>query len=369
MSSDNTLNNNISTQSIQLLSHKPVEFSKPTIFDQIRSSTSHVIEHAQHVTINYTQIDNELSQHQLMYTTSALPPTWAQSYHYCNLDNPIATAQYILVLDSLNYCFWPCMNYEYHQLASTLKYTLDNDINAFNADNLINITPNILQKWLQPLDDKSKYRSSSSSYRSLQTTDPTLVPIPLLQHRVDSLHEIGHVLKQLYNGHFIHMIKQCNHSANTLIELLLSNFTMYRDHCINPYTGKQIHYYKRAQILIGDLYGAFNGDTYGLFTDINELTCFADYRIPQLLHHINILLYSDELQYTIDTQQLIQSGSQYENEIRSSTIQCIEYIRQQLQSKYNTSIMSIQLDWLLWERGESMLTQMRSHHKTLTVYY
>ncbi len=42
--------------------------------------------------------------------------------------------------------------------------------------------------------------------------------------------------------------------------------------------GRQVFFYKRAQIFAGDLWGAFGGRGYGEFQDIAQLTMFADYR-------------------------------------------------------------------------------------------
>ena len=70
---------------------------------------------------------------------------------------------------------------------------------------------------------------------------------------------------------------------------------MFQDHCI--YKGRQVYFYKRAQILIGDLYAMFRDKKDSLFQikDIEQLTCFADYRIPQILAHESVLVYSQEL--------------------------------------------------------------------------
>jgi hypothetical protein len=55
----------------------------------------------------------------------------------------------------------------------------------------------------------------------------------------------------------------------------------FQDHSI--YEGHQIHFYKRGQILIKDIHGRFNGTGVGEFKDIDELTMFPDYRVPQVL--------------------------------------------------------------------------------------
>ena len=73
------------------------------------------------------------------------------------------------------------------------------------------------------------------------------------------------------------------------------------------YRGEQVFLYKRAQILAGDLWAAYGrrgaDDPQGLgFGDIDELTTFADYRVPQLLSapRVGVMRYSDELRARID---------------------------------------------------------------------
>ena len=53
--------------------------------------------------------------------------------------------------------------------------------------------------------------------------------------------------------------------------------------------------YKRAQILVADIWACCAGAGYGAFTDIDTVTAFADYRIPQLLVWFDVLQYSDSL--------------------------------------------------------------------------
>lgn len=42
---------------------------------------------------------------------------------------------------------------------------------------------------------------------------------------------------------------------------------------------------KRPQILIADSWACFNGQSYGEFHDIDQITMFADYRVPQACHN------------------------------------------------------------------------------------
>jgi len=57
--------------------------------------------------------------------------------------------------------------------------------------------------------------------------------------------------------------------------------------------------YKRAQILVADVWACCAGTGYGAFHDIDAITAFADYRIPQLLVTFDVLQYSDSLMQTL----------------------------------------------------------------------
>ena len=57
--------------------------------------------------------------------------------------------------------------------------------------------------------------------------------------------------------------------------------------------------YKRAQILVGDIWACCGGTGFGAFSDIDAITAFADYRVPQLLVWFDVLQYSDSLQHTL----------------------------------------------------------------------
>jgi len=60
-----------------------------------------------------------------------------------------------------------------------------------------------------------------------------------------------------------------------------------------------VEFYKRAQILVGDVWACCGGTGYGAFSDIDALTAFADYRVPQLLVWFEVLQYSDTLRHTL----------------------------------------------------------------------
>lgn len=79
-----------------------------------------------------------------------------------------------------------------------------------------------------------------------------------------------------------------------MLENLIGNVSTFRDESV--YKGKQVFLYKRSQILISDLYSALNElDEPIHLKNVDTLTMFADYRIPQVFRELEIFEYSDEL--------------------------------------------------------------------------
>ena len=118
-------------------------------------------------------------------------------------------------------------------------------------------------------------------------------------------------------------MKSCNVSAVTLVRKVTELFAGFRDTAVLD--GKLIHFYKRAQILCGDLWaalgrrvdqGAINSyhedRNIFAFYDIDQLTMFADYRVPQLLLELGVLEYDDELLSMIKNSQEIAFSSRME---------------------------------------------------------
>mmetsp|Transcript_28430 Transcript_28430/g.28741 ORF Transcript_28430/g.28741 Transcript_28430/m.28741 type:complete len:335 (+) Transcript_28430:47-1051(+) len=269
----------------------------------------------------------------------------ACGWHYTkDKDSGYRTCQYIFVLDALNFCFWPTEGMEYVYLASSLTKILEQDETAFDATRLMSITEMELQGWL------SEYT------------------VPLLTERVLRLRELGTALLQEYEGLAINMVKAAGRSAVKLTQLILSHLPGFRDTAI--YNGSLIHFYKRAQILVGDLWAAYDRPREGnifAFYDISCLTMFADYRVPQLLRALEVLQYSSSLCEIIDTKQEIMFGSKEEIEIRACTIIAVERLHKEL-IKLGGNMLVIELDWLLWQKGEAIKDTLAPCHRTRTIY-
>ncbi|QSS62992.1 DUF2419 superfamily domain-containing protein [Histoplasma capsulatum] len=136
-----------------------------------------------------------------------------------------------------------------------------------------------------------------------------------------------------YRCSFTSCIEEANGSAAVLVNLIADNFPCFRDR--TRFEGKEVRFYKRAQILVADLWACFRGKSYGKFHDIDKLTMFADYRIPQMLHTLGCLLYSPPLETHIRQRKLLPSGHRWETELRGTSIWCIELIRREIEKQHD----------------------------------
>lgn len=164
---------------------------------------------------------------------------WDESdWHFVSAANPEHTALYVLALDALNFCFWPSERGElqYHHVATALtavaRASEATPEFAFHPRALAALTPDSLAALLRP---------------------HLPVPLPALGERCRLLNELGVGLAAFYNSEALELIGAAGGSADKLTFLIASTFSGFRDTCVDPVTGQQLFFYKRAQICVGDL--------------------------------------------------------------------------------------------------------------------
>ena len=326
------------------LHHLHLEVNNPCRL--VKRSCMIVSEKASLVRINHAAVDSlAASIEKEGFGTTTV--NWDDcGWHYIDKDGGPLTAQYTLVLDALNFCFWPEKGMEYDDLAVSLRNVLVQDANAFNAENLSTMNVDKLSSWFP------KHT------------------LPQVEERVDCLQELGQVLARDFDGLALNAVKASKNSAVQFVNLMLAHFPHFRDTAM--YDGRLIHFYKRAQILTGDLWAAYGKPTDPqhpcCFSDIAELTMFADYRVPQILRVMNVLEYAPELALIIDNLEELPWGSRGEVEIRAQTVIAVELLQKAL-FKRGCPLMTLECDWLLWQKGEEMKDKILPHHRTFSIYY
>jgi hypothetical protein len=275
-------------------------------------------------------------------------------YHF--FDGTAVTAEWTFVFDTINYCFWPEVgrspwtifyaNEElsgYWALAACLKRAMEEGIPIHQPATLADLD----------------FKTVAHIFRGRGT-------IPLLEQRLANLRQAGRILRDRFQGTFIRLLDLAQGSAVKLVQLLTSEFPSFND--IATYDGHTVFFFKRAQLLIHDLWCIFSGDSWGTFFDLHLLTAFADYKLPQVLRHLGVISYEPVLAERIQNLEYIQAGSAEEVEIRAATIWAVELIRQELNA-HGQKMSSARLDSWLWYLGQDDACRILPYHRTRTIFY
>jgi hypothetical protein len=190
--------------------------------------------------------------------------------------------------------------------------------------------------------------------------------LQLMESRLRNLNELGHVLLSEYGGKAYRFVESAGGSAIKLAELLAEKLSSFRD--VSEYLGQKAVFLKRAQIFAADLYGAFGGKKWGNLEDMNELTAFADYKVPQVLRSLGILIYSGALSEKVDHEIYLDPGSPEEVEIRSNTVWAVELIRQEM-DRAGKNLRAFEIDWILWNLGQEKEFRKKPYHRVVTIFY
>jgi hypothetical protein len=313
----------------------------------VLATTRPVVDAARHVRLDPAAVEATTAR---LAGEAVERPVWNTHYHYAG--PPEATALAILVLDALNFCFWGEPRWRvtfegetldgYWALAACLKRA-------------------ILSGAL-PLEPAALAEMDAARLGAILAGEGT---IPLLAERVASLRELGAGLRDRWGGDASRLIRSAGGSAPALARLMAHEFASFDD--VATYAGREVRLYKRAQIVVADLWGALDGQGVGAFHDLDALTAFADYKVPQVLRRLGILVYDDHLARLVDNRVELPAGSPDEVEIRAATIWGVEELRRAL-ARHGWPLRAFEVDWVLWEAGQRVRDD-RPYHRTRTIYY
>lgn len=180
-----------------------------------------------------------------------------------------------------------------------------------------------------------------------------------------ALSDLGHLLLRRYGGDPVALVEAAGGSAVRLAELLVE-MELFND--VADYDGRPVPLLKRAQIASADLAAALDGHPLGQFSDLGDLTIFADNLVPHVLRVEGVLRYEDNLSAAIDAGELVPAGSQAEVEIRASAVHAVELLVEQL-SDQDPAPTAAGIDYLLWSTGQTPRFKATPRHRTRTPYY
>jgi hypothetical protein len=188
----------------------------------------------------------------------------------------------------------------------------------------------------------------------------------LMPERLAVWREVGDSLVEGFDGRFTNLIAAAQGDALSLVRLLIERFPSFDD--IRTLQDRPIRFYKRAQLAAAQLYEAFGGRSWGDLSRTDRLTVFADYKLPQVLRRMGILVYDADLAATVDSQTLIPAGDRREVEIRAATVWASELMRRVLVPR-RPEVTALHLDYWLWYAGRDQGPGIKPYHRTLTTAY
>eukprot|EP00834_Sanchytrium_tribonematis_P001891 NODE_50_length_31184_cov_0.705099.p12 type:complete len:319 gc:universal NODE_50_length_31184_cov_0.705099:8791-7835(-) len=314
----------------------------------VKECAKYISEHSDHVKVDKSNIQQLAKKWKnLDWTSQRCFSEWNQPLHPCNIKNEEEKLNWILLLDTLNFSFFADENSlpftvngytGYWSLCAALKRAYDSNIPICNIKN-----------W-----DSINWRDVFKSDNSTE--------IPLLEERMRNILETMEVLKS-EKYLFSSIVNRANNSALALLELLFEKFKHFQD--FSEFKGKNVYIMKRAQILIADIWASFEGKGYGQFHDIGVITMFADYRVPQSLAALGMIVYDEYAMSALKSP--IAHNEALEVEIRGNSIHSVELLKEEL-SKLKVNATSISLDFYLWKYAKER-TLTVPIHKTRCIYY
>ncbi|HOK35431.1 MAG TPA: queuosine salvage family protein [Candidatus Pacearchaeota archaeon] len=313
----------------------------------VRETTKIIVKEAKKVKINQKKVEEFAEK-----IKDSKIPSWPKKMHLWTRDeNSLLT--YLIILDSLNFCFWS-------KKEKWGIYYKNNFYEGYFGWSLA------LKKFFLKNPEKANFEYFSNiGFNQFLEILKGKGELELIRKRYQILKSVSKKFLEKYQGNPSCFISLANNSAAKLVFEIYKNIPFFQDEAM--YDNFKVYFLKRAQILVADIWGAFEGKGIGCFKDMDFLTAFADYKLPQILNHFEILEYSSDLQNKIQKRKIIPAFSKEEIEIRAATVQAVEEIRKSL-IKRGKNLFSFQIDWLLWNKSQR-LKMKNPHHLTKTIFY
>ena len=268
--------------------------------------------------------------------------------------DPATLAGQILLFNSINFCYWGEPKWQVEYLGQTWGGTLGLLMAMRRAlEEGLPTARRRLPGWT--IGDSPSGRSCGAR-----------AALHLMPERLAIWRAVGEVLVREFGGSFTVVIEAAGGDAPTLAGLLIERFPSFDDR--RDLDGRPVRFYKRAQLAAAMLFEASGGRGWGRLARTDQLTVFADYKLPQVLRRLGILVYAPELAAIVDHSHADSAGDRREVEIRAATVWAAELMRQVLAARI-PEITALHLDYWLWAAGRAQGPELQTYHRTLTTSY
>jgi hypothetical protein len=315
----------------------------------VRTTAKRVGEMAKHVFLEEDSVNKFCTDFQMSHVMHWLEDA---PFNITELSDDARLA-FLFVFNSISFSYW-----------GTPKWTIQYRDKFFDgAWAMIACLAKAYQAGIPILDPNYIVNLSEKDFSEILAGN---VEIPLIKERVNFLHQLGAIVVDRFDGSYLNIILQAEGDAYALLQLLIQNFPFFEDK--SEYRGLPVYFYKRAQLLVADIFQGFNEKGYGALENIEMLTACADYKLPQVLRKFGIISYSKELAHKIDNRIELDKGGNEEIEIRSQTICAVEKIQERLVTSI-PDIKSIHINDRLWLLGQIKTPNDKPYHLVRTTNY
>jgi hypothetical protein len=297
------------------------------VLDEVRAHAEKVADAARYVRIHPERLADYAAS---LPVEQARAPELDPATHY--LGEPDQTLAYLVTLDAINFGsgYFPHLQKRaglsgYFTVAASLK-----DAWPLSVEQLQSL-------------------SAEGCARIFGQTSPDADIVELMGLFSRALNDVGNLVANSYGGSFRRLVDAADGSAERLVPLL-AEMPFYQD----------VGFYKRAQLTPADLSVA----GVAKFSDLDRLTIFADNLVPHVLRVDGVLEYDPALLERINREELILPGSEEEQEIRACALHAVELLCARMDG-----ISAMQLDYVLWNRGQEPAYKAQPRHRARTVFY
>ena len=307
------------------------------LIDELNTSYKYVCDNSKNVKINYNMIDNMINQ-----IKNSSVDYWLDSNPYNLMNMDISKIiNFLFIYHTVgDYCFW-----------GDPKWEVKTEIGTMDGSYAI------MYLILNRFKSNNDFEISFDEFKSLLKGN---VAIPLLEDRYQNLVKMNEFIK-LKNQSFYELIKELNIDSD-LFEFIFNNLDYFKD--VSNYDGKEILFYKRAQLLTSDILHVREKKE-NAKVDYSHLIGCADYKIPQVMRCYGMLEFSDSLCEKVDNKIELSEGSLEEIEIRANTLKVINYIYEKLNKEYSR----MDINDFIWLLGQDKSKMTKPYHRTLTKHY
>lgn len=162
---------------------------------------------------------------------------------------------------------------------------------------------------------------------------------PLMGQFAAALRDVGAHIHSEFGGRFLGPAE----AADSIPALAgtVAAWDSFAD--VSIYDGREIAFYKRAQLAAADHHRAGVADLPGL----DRLTAFADNLVPHVLRVDGILHLDPDLLARIEAEELLEHGTPEEVELRACAVQAVELLATA------SPLTAAEIDSALWNRGRA----------------